>query len=211
MAKKEQKVTLAKLQKEAQYLHIALPYDSREQYGILEFSNSPDEELKIIDNHKVPMLDRKTLMLNLEIDLKERRMLNWKPKYGYWRMWGKVKHYGTYTLLDANKVPLWQIHGFVPTKMVPPLEKGWGDYIDICVNSDGSIGNWPEVVDCSDFIENGCPPEQRKSYRWHLVRNAIHQLSAMQLDMEELSMLRISLWDTDIVSMIVKPPKGKRQ
>ena len=204
MAKKTKKMTLEKLQKEARFLSITLPYDSREEYCLLEFCNSEDGELKKKDNYAIPMLDRKNFLFNLEIDLKERRVTDWKTKNGYWRIWGKVKHYGTYTVLDSEKRPLWQIHGFVPYKLVSPFEKGWGDYLDIRVNNDGSIKNWPEVPDFTDFIENGRSPESVKSYRWHLVRSAIHRLSALQLDMDELLMLRTSLFDPGIIEIIVK-------
>jgi hypothetical protein len=204
MAKKTKKMTLKKMQKEAHFLRISIPYDSREEYCLLEFSNSEEGELEKKDNHTIPMLDRKNFIFNLEIDLKGCRVQDWKPEYGYWRIWGKVKNYGTYTLLDSNKQPLWQIHGFVPCKLVPPFDDGWGDYLDIRVNSDGSIKNWPEVPDFTDFIENGRSPEAIKSYRWHLVRSAIHRLSALQLDMDELSMLRATLFDPEIIDTLIK-------
>lgn len=204
MAKKIKKMTLERLQRETCFLSISLPYDSREEYNLLEFSNSEDGMLEKKDNYTIPMLDRKNFLLNLVIDLKERRVTDWKTKNDYWRIWGKVKHYGTYTLLDSDKQPLWQIHGFVPCKLVPPFDEGWGDYLDIRVNCDGSIKNWPEVPDFTDFIENGRSPEAIKSYRWHLVRSAIHHLSALQLDMDELSMLRAALFDPEIIEIIVK-------
>ena len=204
MAKKTKNMTLERLQREARFLSISLPNDSREEYCLLEFGNAEDGVLEKKDNYAIPMLDRKNFLFNLEIDLKERRVANWKTKNGYWRIWGKVKHYGTYTLLDSNKQPLWQIHGFVPCKLVPPFDDGWGDYLDIRVNSDGSIKNWPEVPDFTDFIENGRSPEVIKSYRWHLVRSAIHRLSALQLDMDELSMLRATLFDPEIIDTLIK-------
>lgn len=207
MAKITKKMVLEKLQKEATYLSISLPYDSRDEYCLLEFCNSANGELKKKNNFEIPILDRKTLLLNIEIDLKERRVLDWKQEYGYWRIWGKVKHYGTYTLLDSKKQPLWQIHGFVPCKMVPPFEKGWGDYLDIRVNNDGSIENWPKVPNFTDFIEYGRPPEIIMSNRWHLVRSAIYRLTVLQFDMDELSMLRASLFNPEIIEIIVKDPK----
>lgn len=207
MAKKTKKMTLERLQKEAHFLSISLPYDSREEYCLLEFSNSEDGGLEKKDNNNIPMLDRKNYMFNLEIDLKTCRVQDWKKEYGYWRIWGKVKNYGTYTLLDSNKQPLWQLHGFVPCKLVPPFEKGWGDYLDIRVNSDGNIENWPQIPDFTDFMENGRSPETIKSYRWHLVRKAIYCLSALQLDTDELSILRAALFNPEIIEIIVKMPK----
>ena len=135
-------------------------------------------------------------------------MQDWKPEYGYWRIWGKVKNYGTYTLLDSNKQPLWQIHGNVPCKLIPPFEKGWGDYLDICVNSDGSIKDWPQTPDFTDFIEHGRHPETIRSNRWHQVRKAIYSLSALQLNTDELAMLRAALFNTEIIEIIVKEPEA---
>ena len=46
MAKKTKKMTLEKLQKEVHFLRISIPYDSREEYCLLEFSNSEEGELE---------------------------------------------------------------------------------------------------------------------------------------------------------------------
>ena len=211
MAKKTKKMTLEKLQKEAHFLRISIPYDSREEYCLLEFSNSEEGELEKKDNHTIPMLDRKNFIFNLEIDLKGCRVQDWKPEYGYWRIWGKVKNYGTYTLLDSNKQPLWQIHGFVPCKLVPPFEKGWGDYLDIRVNSDGNIEDWPQTPDYTDFTEHGKHPEAIRSNCWHQVRKAIYSLSSLQLDTNELAILRIALFNPEIIEIIVKEPESKEQ
>ncbi len=111
-------------------------------------------------------------------------------------------------MLDSNKQPLWQIHGNVPCKLIPPFEKGWGDYLDICVNSDGSIKDWPQTPDFTDFIEHGRHPETIRSNRWHQVRKAIYSLSALQLDTDELAMLRAALFNTEIIEIIVKEPEA---
>ncbi len=74
MAKKIKKMTLERLQRETCFLSISLPYDSREEYNLLEFSNSEDGMLEKKDNYTIPMLDRKNFLLNLVIDLKERRV-----------------------------------------------------------------------------------------------------------------------------------------
>ena len=210
MTKKTKNITLERLQREARFLSISVPYDSREEYCLLEFSNSEDGELEKKDNHAISMLDRKNFMFNLDIDLKACKVHDWKPEYGYWRIWGKVKNYGTYTLLDSNKRPLWQIHGDVPCNLVPPFEKGWGDYLDIRVNSDGSIESWPQKPDFTDFIEHGRHPEIIRSNRWHLVRKAIYCLSDLQLDTDELSMLRAALFYPEIIEIIVKPTTNKK-
>ena len=62
MEKKTEKMTLERLQKEARLLTISLPYDSREEYCLLEFSNSENGELKKKENDAIPMLDRKNFM-----------------------------------------------------------------------------------------------------------------------------------------------------
>ena len=211
MAKKTKNMTLERLQREARFLSISLPYDSREEYCLLEFGNAEDGVLEKKDNYAIPMLDRKNFMFNLEIDLTTCRVQDWKSEYGYWRIWGKVKNYGTYTLLDSNKQPLWQIHGDVPSKLVPPFEKGWGDYLDIRVNSDGCIENWPQKPDFTDFIEHGRHPEIIRSNRWHLVRRAIYCLSDLQLNTDELTMLRTALFNPEITEIIVNEPKSKEQ
>ena len=65
------------------------------------------------------------------VDLKTHRLLNWKPEYGDLFLQAKICDSGTYFLLDKDKKA----------------------YIRLRINSDGTIENWPENPDYSDFIE----------------------------------------------------------
>lgn len=104
-------------------------------------------------------------------------------------MWAKVRDGGTYILLDANRQPLWQICGYVPSKLIPPFEKGYGDYIELAVEADGTIVDWPQAPDFSDFVENGKSPESVKTNKWHRAEPALWYVRGLRLNKEELGWL----------------------
>lgn len=60
MAKKIKKMTLERLQRETCFLSISLPYDSREEYNLLEFSNSEDGMLEKKETTQSPCLTERT-------------------------------------------------------------------------------------------------------------------------------------------------------
>ncbi|WP_313522620.1 hypothetical protein [Shinella sp.] len=60
----------------------------------------------------------------------------------------KVCDAGVYTLLDADRNPVKQIDGYVPSIMCPE-GGGYGDYVKMKIDGDGKIANW--TVDLSDF------------------------------------------------------------
>lgn len=72
-----------------------------------------------------------------------------KGKAGNLRM--KVCDEGCYTLLDKDGVEIKCRDGYVPHGIVPGE---YGDYIDLKINSDGIITNWPKKPDISEFFED---------------------------------------------------------
>ena len=61
----------------------------------------------------------------------------------------KVCDYGAYTLIDGDGEIVAQRDGYVPN-IVPGDD--YGDYVDLKINSDGVIENWPTHPDLSDFF-----------------------------------------------------------
>ena len=148
-----------KLQQEAKYLHISIPYDEDDGYGMITFDDGVATELQCEEGFVPPMFNSENRTLEVTVDLKERRVLEWSEGKGYIHLWGKVVDSGTYTLLDADKKPLWQIKGHVPNALIPPYERGFGDYLELTINPDGSLPDWKEELDFSDFVESGCSPQ----------------------------------------------------
>lgn len=97
-----------------------------------------------------------------KVDLFERKVIDWDYN-DYLRMWAKVCDSGTYTLLDADMNPLWQINGYVPNAMIPPYGDGFGDYLELAIEHDGSLPHWQSVPDFSDFVEDGEAPKPIKT------------------------------------------------
>lgn len=86
------------------------------------------------------------------VDLKTHKLLNWKPEYGDLYLQAKTCDSGTYILLDKDKKAICKITDYVPNGLIPESDD-CGDYIRLRINSDGTIENWPENPDYSDFIE----------------------------------------------------------
>ena len=87
------------------------------------------------------------------INLKTHQLLNWKLEYVTLYLQAKICDSGTYFLLDKDKKVICKIAGYVPNGLVPDSDD-CGDYIRLRINRDGTIKNWPEYPDYSDFIED---------------------------------------------------------
>lgn len=177
-------MTIDKLERMARYLRISLPYYEDEH--LINFDDGLMTEMECDDDFTPPMLDADTLLLEYVIDLKERKVLDWSYEDGYLRMWAKVRDGGTYTLLDADKQPICQIRGHVPNKLIPPFEKGFGDYIELAVEADGTVVDWPKQPDFSDFVENGQSPKPVETNKWYRAERVLRRVHDQRLNREEL-------------------------
>ena len=153
------------LKREAIFLHISIPYDEDDGYGMITFDDGMTTELQCEEGFIPPMFNSENRTLEVMVVLKERRALDWGEDKGYIHMWGKVIDSGIYTLLDADKNPLWQIKGYVPNALIPPYETGFGDYLELTINPDGSLPNWKEELDFSDFVKSGRKPQNNQEVR----------------------------------------------
>ncbi|MBQ0050351.1 MAG: hypothetical protein KBT12_09005 [Bacteroidales bacterium] len=157
------------------------------------------DELESEPDFQIPNFDSENLLMNFIIDLHTGKVEDWK-RDDFLRIWGKIRDEGTYTLLDAAHTPITQITGYVPNRLLPPFEQGWGDYLELAIQPDGTIDNWSTTPDFSEFLEKGHAPchvrtnKYRKAteallslYRYHLTDDE-KQWIARQLttDMEDL-------------------------
>jgi hypothetical protein len=92
-------------------------------------------------------------------------------------------------LLDAEKKPIWQIKGYVPNKLLPPYEKGWGDYLEIIITSDGSLQEWRTPLDFTDFIKDGREPKPVQTNKWYRAKRALWHIRGCHLNEEEMTWL----------------------
>ena len=63
----------------------------------------------------------------------------------------KVCDAGVYTLFDEDGQTIAIRAGYVPHGIVPGE---YGDYIDLKINEQGIITNWPKQPDASEFFED---------------------------------------------------------
>ena len=132
-----------KLSEVAHYLMIYFPYNE-------EMCSYTDAWMGELYENKYPLVAKG--MWSGIINLKTHQLLNWKLEYGTLYLQAKICDSGTYFLLDKDKKVICKIAGYVPNSLVPDSD-ACGDYIRLRINSDGTIENWPENPDYSDFVE----------------------------------------------------------
>ena len=127
----------------AHYLMIYFPYNE-------EMCSYTDAWMGELYENKYPLVSKG--MWSGIVDLKTHKLLNWKHEYGDLFLQAKICDSGTYFLLDKDKKVICKITDYVPNGLIPDSDD-CGDYIRLRINSDGTIENWPENPDYSDFTE----------------------------------------------------------
>ena len=83
---------------------------------------------------------------NVEVDLATGKIKDWPgPAYD---LHMKVCDEGAYMLLAAGKVVAILASEYVPNGLVPGE---FGDYVELKIQADGTIANWPKDPDLSAF------------------------------------------------------------
>ena len=175
-----------KLENEARFLRISIPYDKRDNHTMVSFDDGLMSELECDESYVPPMYDEKTKLLEFWVDLRERKVKGWDESNGYLRIWAKVRDEGTYTLYDKDMKPLWQIQGNVPSALIPPYDMGFGDYLELTIEADGTLLEWQKAHDFSDFLVRGRDPGPVMSYRWNHAATAYYDVLGYKLDKEEV-------------------------
>lgn len=127
----------------AHYLMIYFPYDE-------EMSSYTDVWMGELYKNKYPLVSKG--MWSGIINLKTHKLLNWKQEYGNLYLQAKVCDSGTYFLLDKDKKEICKIADYVPNGLIPEADDS-GDYIRLRINYDGTIENWSDKPEFSDFVE----------------------------------------------------------
>ena len=128
----------------AHYLMIYFPYNE-------EMCSYTDTWMDELYENEYPLVS-KGIWSGI-INLKTHKLLNWKPEYGSLYLQAKVCDSGTYFLLDKDKKTICKIADNVPNGLIPEVDD-CGDYIRLRINEDGTIENWFEEPDFSDFMED---------------------------------------------------------
>jgi len=111
------------------YLRLAIPIDP-------------------LENPDVPLASNDGTWWEVEIELATGRILQW-PYDRPVDIYQKVRDEGIYQLLDINSRSVRAISGcYVPNKLLPGSDE---DYLNLRINSNGVIANWPNRPNLSDF------------------------------------------------------------
>ncbi len=175
-----------KLENEARFLRVSIPYDKRDNYTSISFDDGLMPKLECDESFVPPMYDESTKLLEFWIDLREKKLKDWDENNGYLHVWAKVCDEGAYTLYDTDMKPLWQIQGYVPNALIPPYDMGFGDYLELTIETDGTLPEWQKALDFSDFLVRGREPGPVMSYRWNHVATAYYDVLGYKLDKEEV-------------------------
>ena len=82
-----------------------------------------------------------------EIDIATGGIYDW-PRGKTLDMYMKVNDSGTYFLRDGSGSIISALNDYVPHGIVPGE---FGDYVDLKINENGIITNWPKKIDLSGF------------------------------------------------------------
>ena len=175
-----------KLENEARFLRISIPYDKRDNYTSISFDDGLMPKLECDESFVPPMYDESTKLLEFWIDLREKKLKDWDENNGYLHVWAKVRDEGAYTLYDKDMKPLWQIQGYVPSALIPPYDMGFGDYLELTIEADGTLPEWQETPDFSDFLVSGREPGPVISHKWNHAAAAYYDVLGCKLDKEEV-------------------------
>lgn len=175
-----------KLENEACFLRISIPYDKRDNYTSISFDDGLMPKLEYDESFVPPMYDESTKLLEFWIDLREKKLKDWDENNGYLHVWAKVRDEGTYTLYDTDMRPLWQILGYVPSALIPPYDTGFSDYLELTIEADGKLPEWQKAPDLSDFLVRGREPGPVMSYKWNHAATAYYDVLGYKLDKEEV-------------------------
>jgi hypothetical protein len=94
-----------------------------------------------------PLLDADTWRARIDID--SGKIENW-PEGEKREMFVKVCDAGSYHLFDAENKAIKSIeNNYVPNDLIPGE---YGDYIDLKINGNGVITNWPQAPSISEFF-----------------------------------------------------------
>lgn len=82
-----------------------------------------------------------------EIDIATGEIYDW-PWGKTLNMYMKVVDTGTYILRDGDGTIIAERQDYVPHGIIPGE---YGDYVDLIINENGKITNWPKTIDLSAF------------------------------------------------------------
>lgn len=102
------------------------------------------------------------------VDLKERKLLEWKPEYGAMHFVFNVRHNGCYCLQNEVHEDFCCLQDFPPKGLVP-CHTNWDDQMQIIefgVKEDGSLVGWPQEWNYFDFIRGGTFYCTEEDWRW---------------------------------------------
>lgn len=135
------KQLVKELETKAKYVLLEIPYSSE------------DIECDYIDDNGLLPCTIDKSSLRIKVDMEQHKAVDWKRKYGTWKLHTMVADKGKYTILDhSNNVICYSV-GYVPNEIIPPRESD-GDCISFSVDKSGNISGWNDDYDFEKFADN---------------------------------------------------------
>lgn len=98
-----------------------------------------------------PLLNDEKSEWTAHVDIDTGVIKDW-PQGDSREMHVKVCDAGTYTLLDTFGNSVAVRDGYVPNDLVPG---SYGDYVELSINEEGVITNWPKNPSVDEFFDEG--------------------------------------------------------
>lgn len=169
---------LSALENELYYIKMTFPYWDGEVECNFEDQNS-----------KKPFTDGNNFV-NIIVDVKNRKVMDWDMRYGNWSVHAKPVDEGEYDFLNKDFKLICRQKGYVPNEFIPPQD-GYGDYIAINVDTEGCLTNWFSASDFRNFVTDNTMivlPEDLES----ITVNAVDKVK--RLSYETLLPLSKNIW-----------------
>ena len=97
-----------------------------------------------------PMLNEGKTSWVAFVDIDTGKIKDW-PEGTSCEFFVKVCDAGTYTLFDDEGCTVAVKEGYVPNGLIPGQ---YGDYVDLKINEEGIITNWPKTISIDEFFED---------------------------------------------------------
>ncbi len=90
---------------------------------------------------------------DITVDIDTGRIREWPTGQGPFDIYAKPVDTGVYQLFKKGQSePAYKLSGYVPHGIIPGE---FGDYVDLQINEDGVITNWPKSPDVSALTDIG--------------------------------------------------------
>ncbi len=165
-----------------EYIRIILPYAGFEKFFKVECMGEVIEDPDEV--RCLAMFDQESDQFDFTVNLKTKRLTKWIYEVDF-RIRANMQDRGTYILMDKDMAPIMRMSGGVPKGLIPG--NGEGDPVDIVIDEQGVITNWPAETDYSMFSSEGTVPDDVGIGKWGVAIRLLYSIYDANLSDSQLN------------------------